>query len=98
MSDNTPDYQEQTKQNEAAFAEMVKQIRPEIWLLMDLVDQTGVNPFVLWKVGYAMKNISGDTKYGQVVLEIENDVVRFVRSIHADKLNEPVIKKEIDQT
>ena len=85
-------YQEETAKNEAAFKQMVHNVRPEIWALMDIIDQTGVNAFVVWKVIYAMNNVATDTKYGNVVVEIENNVVRFVRGNHAMKLNEDIIK------
>src|SRR3954466_12561931 len=91
-----PDYQEQKARNEEAFMQLLKSSRPDIWVLMDIVDQTGINPFVLWKVGYAMSNIANSTNYGQIVVEIENGTVRFVRGISADKLNEPLIKKQAD--
>lgn len=85
-------YQEENKLNEDAFKQIVHDIRPDIWALMDIIDQTGVNPFVLWKVIYALSNIANSTKYGNVIIEIENGTVRFVRGQAADKVNEPLIK------
>lgn len=87
------DYQEQTKQNEDAFSAVLKQVRPEIHLLMQTIDDTGVNPFVVWRVIMAMSQVAEDTKYGNVVVEIEDNTVRFVRGQHNSKVNEPVIKK-----
>lgn len=84
-------YQEQTNLNEGVFNQMIKTLRPDIWVLMDILDQTGVNPFVVWKVIYQMNNIAMSTKYGKVVVEIENGTVRFVRGESADKVNEPLI-------
>lgn len=85
-------YEEETKQNEEKFKQMVKALRPDIWVLMDIIDQTGINPFVVWKVIYQLNNIAMSTKYGNVVVEIENGTVRFVRGQSADKVNEPLIK------
>ena len=89
-----PSYQEQKKHNEEQFKIALKAVRPEIWVLMDILDQTKVNPFVVWKVIYAMNNIAMSTKYGQVVVEIENGTVRFIRGQSADKVNEPLILVE----
>ena len=85
-------YQEETAKNEAAFKTLVHDLRPDIWALMDIIDQTEINPFVFWKVCYALDNISRGTKYGNVVVEVENGTVRFVRGLMADKVNEPLIK------
>lgn len=85
-------YQEETTKNEEAFKKLVHDIRPDIWALMDIIDQTSINPFVLWKVAYALNNIAMGTKYGNVVVEVENGTVRFVRGLMADKVNEPLIK------
>lgn len=93
------DYQEQVKKNEEAFNELLKVARPEIHLLMQTIDETGINPFVVWKVIVAMHNIAQDTKYGNVVVEIEDNTVRFVRGQHANKVNEPLIKRrDLNQT
>lgn len=85
-------YQEENKVNEDAFKQMVHDIRPDIWALMDVIDQTGVNPFVLWKVIYALDNIGKTTKYGNVTVEVEDNVIRFVRGNFNAKVNEPLIK------
>uniref|UniRef100_A0A6M3LBS2 Uncharacterized protein n=1 Tax=viral metagenome TaxID=1070528 RepID=A0A6M3LBS2_9ZZZZ len=85
-------YQEETAKNEASFKQMVHNIRPEIWALMDIIDQTGINAFVVWKIIYAMNNVAMDTKYGNVVIEVENNVVKFIRGNHNTKVNEPIIK------
>ena len=86
------DYEAQQKKNEEAFGQIVKSVRPDIYALMNIIDQTHVNAFVLWKVAYALNNIATSTNYGNVLIEIENGTVRFVRGQSADKVNEPVIK------
>lgn len=86
------DFEAQQQKNEEAFKQVVKSVRPDIFALMDIIDQTHVNAFVLWKVIYALNNIATSTNYGNVVIEIENGVVRFVRGQSAAKVNEPVIK------
>lgn len=85
-------YQEETSKNEEAFKKLVHDIRPDIWALMDIIDQTEVNPFVLWKVAYALSNIATTTKYGNVVIEVEDSIVRFIRGQSNSKVNEPLIK------
>lgn len=91
---NDLDYYEQKKVNEQAFNDAMQKVRPDFWALMQVVDETKVNMFILHKVARALTDIATDTKYGQVVIEIENGVARFVRGIKADRLNETVIKEE----
>lgn len=88
------DYHEQKKLNEDQFKEIIKYSRPDIWAIMNTLDETGVNWKVIWKVIYALQNIALGTKYGQVNILIENNVVRFVRGESADKLNEPILINE----
>jgi hypothetical protein len=92
------EFDEQQKKNEEQFTETLKAMRPDIFVLMDILDKTKVNPFVLWKVVYHLKNISDTTKYGNVVIEIENGVIRFIRSQSADKINEPLILEKLPNT
>ena len=85
------DYYEQKKLNEEQFLAMVKAIRPDIGVIMETLDSTQVNWKVIWKVIYALQNISSTTKYGQVNILVENNIVRFVRGESSDKINEPVL-------
>ncbi len=86
------DYQEQVKHNEFSFKEMVKTVRPDIWLLMDLLDETQVNYLVLVKALRHVANIANGSKFGNVTIEIQNGLVTFVRGEESDRLNEPAIK------
>jgi len=85
------DYEAQMKQNEFAFKQMLKSVRPELYVLMDLLDETKTNPMILFKVMRHLSNIATGSKYGQVTVYIENGVATFVRGEEADKLNEKVI-------
>ena len=91
------DYQAQVSSNEDTFNRMLKKIRPDIWVLMDLVDETKINPYILLKVIRQLKILSMGTGYGQVSINVEDGVVRFVRGEESDKLNEPIIlvKKDV---
>lgn len=84
-------YEEQQQQNEDKFGTALKAMRPDIWVIMNTLDQTRVNWVPVWKVIYAINNIATTTKYGKVVVDIQNNVVKFVYGENADKLNEPVL-------
>lgn len=85
------DYDKQNEANQNLFAQVVKDTRPDLWALMDIIDNTSVNWSVLWRTAQALHNLASDTKYGQVVIEVENNTVRFVRGVHSSKVNEPLI-------
>jgi len=85
------DYEKEKKNNEEKFMVVLQATRPDLWAIANLIDTTNVNWKVLWKVAYHLENISSRTKYGKVVVEIEDNVVRFVRSDVADRVNEPLL-------
>src|SRR5258708_3808385 len=88
------DYQAEMQHNEIAFKTMVKSVRPELYVLMDLLDETQLDPMILFKTMRQLNNIAIGSKYGQVTIYIENGVATFVRGEESDKLNLPVIKEE----
>lgn len=85
------DYEQQMKQNEFAFKQMLKSVRPELYVLFDLLEETKINPIILFKVMRHLNNLATGSKYGQVTIFIENGVATFVRGEEADKLNEKVL-------
>ena len=90
------DYAEQVQTNEFVFKNMVKTVRPDIWLLMDLLDDTRVNYLILVKTLRHLYNIAGGSKFGTVTIEIQNGVATFVRGEESDRLNEVVILPKND--
>jgi hypothetical protein len=85
-------YDREENNNKKIFSEMVQRVRPDIWVLMDLLDQTGVDPFILLKIIRQVNNIAIGSKYGQVVVAIEKGVVRYVRGEDVDKIELPILK------
>ncbi len=85
-------YQEEVLNNEESFKLMLKNVRPDIYVLMDLIDSTGLNAYVVFHVMKHLNNISLGTNYGNVVVSIENGVVTFVSGEERTKLNESLMK------
>lgn len=92
------DYQEQQKNNEEAFLKAISLVRPDIANLMQVIDMTGIDPEILIQVTYALERIVGlgGTRYGNVVVQIENGTVTFVRGDASRKLNIPALKLPVD--
>lgn len=85
------DYDAQQKANQEVFAQVVKDTRPDLYGLMQILDDTKINWAIAWKVIYHLNQVAQTTKYGKVIVEIENNTVRFVRGETASKMNESLI-------
>lgn len=86
-------YQKETRNNNNQFMEMLKAVRPDIFVLIDMVDDRGFDPYIMLKIIRQISNIAIGSGYGQVVISIEKGVVRFVRGEDVDKIELPVFKK-----
>lgn len=86
-----PTYQEEQQNNELLFKEMLKKLRPDLYVLMDILDETGINPLVLWKVVRQLNNIAIGNRYGNVTIEIQKGIVLFVRGEESDRVNEELV-------
>ena len=84
-------YQEEKENNDRIFSEMVQRIRPDIWVLMDTLNKTGVNPFILIKVIRQINNIAIGSRWGEVSVLINDGRVVRVAGIDTEKVNEPVL-------
>ncbi len=84
-------YQEEKANNERIFNEMVQKMRPEIFVLMDMIDQTGVNPFILYKVIRQLNNIAIGSRWGEVTILVNDGAVVRVAGMDTEKTNEPVL-------
>lgn len=87
-------YKKESDNNVKVFSEMIQRVRPDIWVLMDLLDNTGVDPFILLKIVRQINNIAIGSAYGQVVVAIEKGVVRYVRGEDVDKIELPIHKSK----
>ncbi len=85
------DYYEQMKRNEEVFMRQIKQVKPEWFVLLDLLEKTGVNPLILWKLVRHLSNIANGSKYGNITISVENGVVTFVRGEESDRLGETIL-------
>lgn len=87
----SPGYEELQVANRKAFEEILRGSRPDLHALMNILDDTGINWTIPWKVIEHLHRIGTSTQYGKVVVEIENNTVRFVRGEAATKMNEPLM-------
>ena len=89
-----PTFQQEKENNERIFLEMVRQVRPEIYVLMDLIDQTGVNPFILYKVIRQLNNVAIGSGWGEVTVLVNNKRAVRVTGQDTEKMDDEVILKK----
>jgi hypothetical protein len=63
---------------------------------MDMIDKTGVNPFVLYKVIRQLNNIAIGSGWGEVSILINNKKVVRVAGQDTEKMNDDVILQKSD--
>lgn len=85
------DYAKEAKHNFEVFLTFIKEIRPDIYVLMLAVDDNEVNTNILVKVARQLGKVARGTKYGSVTAHIEDGTVTFVRGEESDRINEPII-------
>jgi len=93
---HVPDYDREQKNNMEVFLKMLKDVRPDIWVLTDLLDKTKINYYIIFQIIRHLNNIAMGNKYGNVTVQIENGIVTFVRGEESSKINESLIKEPIE--
>ncbi len=88
------DYYKQQSKNEHSFREMLKTVKPDLYVIFDILQATGINFFVVVKIMRALNNIALGTGYGDVVINIQNGKVLFIHGNESDRVNENLIIKE----
>ena len=85
------DYFKQQSKNEFAFKQMLKSVKPDLYVLFDILQKTKINPLVVWKTIRALNNIAIGNGYGTVTINIEKGQALFVKGEESDKINEPLV-------
>lgn len=80
------------KTNEYLFQEMLRKIRPDIFVLSDLIDTHAVNTLVVFKVIRQLINIGNGTHYGKISILIQNNKIISVEGTEQDSVMETVFK------
>ena len=90
---DTPKSLEQ-KSNEYLFSEMVKKMRPDIFVLMDIIDKNNINVYVIFKFIRHLINISSGTQWGNINVFIKENKVIHIEGIESDHVMENVLKSD----
>ena len=90
--DNQSDYEKEEKTNKDKFMELLRAFRPDVFILLVALDETGVNFEIPRKIIYQLEKIAKGSKYGKVNVVVENGIATFVYGEEANKLSVPVLK------
>jgi len=88
------DYYQQQSKNEFAFRQMLKTVKPDLYVLFDILEKTRVNPLVVWKVIRALNNIAIGNGYGTISIEIQKNTVLFIRGEESDRINASILLED----
>ena len=92
-------YQEEVAHNRKMVSELLRKIRPDVWVLMDLMDKTNINPMIIFKFIRQINNIILGTRWGEVMVVICDGVAKHIKGQEIDKIEEPVqvANKKLDR-
>lgn len=80
--------------NEQVFYQQLRNIRPDIFIIMDILDRTQVNPLVLVKFMRQIRNIATGSRWGTVEAVMEDGIIRVIRGTDTDKVNQQALTGE----
>lgn len=88
------EYKQEQEHNEKKFKEMMKTLRPDLYVLLDLLEVSRVNPLVLWKSLRAISNVACGTGYGKVEIVFCKGKVAYIEGTDTDKVELPALIDE----
>jgi hypothetical protein len=81
-------------QNAEVFYTLLRKVRPDVFVLIDLIDSNRINTFVVLKVLYQLLKIATHNGYGKVNIFMEDGKVTKVDGIDSSFVNEKMIMDE----
>ncbi len=76
--------------NELLFRETVKKVRPDIYVLMDLIDKYHVNVYILFKIIRQLVSVAQGSRWGRVTIYINDNNITQIEGLDSDKVNESI--------
>lgn len=91
--EQTP-YEKEVKHNEFEYTERIKLIEPWLWSIRNAVVTTGIDYTILMQIIRALTMIGIGSKYGEITIKIENNIVTFVHGQESIRINLPIFLKD----
>lgn len=92
MAAKEPTYQEEEEHNRRVFMESLKRVDPNLYVLKDMLDKTGLNPYVLLQVMRKLYSLMMGDRWGTLKVILQAGVVKYIEAIDITKVEEPLIK------
>jgi hypothetical protein len=86
------DYDEQQEHNKRLFFTLMKEVRPDLEILADLLDKTNINLMVVFHIIKALLKIKEGSGYGNINIEVIDNKVGFIRGEEKTLVNEDIQK------
>ena len=90
----TMDQPQESAQNEDVFYTLLRKVRPDVFVLIDLIDSNRINTFVILKILYQLLKVATHNGYGKVNIFMEEGKVTKVDGIDSAFVNEKMILDE----
>jgi hypothetical protein len=81
------DYVAVLKKNEQLFYTLLQQVRPDLFVLIDLIDKNKVDIYVIFKILRQLLVVANGNGWGKVIVNIQNNKVTYVEGIDTDRVN-----------
>lgn len=92
---NNMSYQEEMKHNERVFWDVLQRTRPDVFVLVDIMDKHNVDPLIVFKFLRQLINIGEGSGWGEVVIVINNKKVKIMRGTDTERVNVPIFTDKV---
>ena len=85
-----PNYQDQIKQNEQLFYALLERVRPDLFVLADVIDTNQINVFILLQFIKHLLKVSLANGTGRIHVFVQESKVTRIEGIDTQQFNENV--------
>lgn len=90
-TEQIPDYQEQMARNEQLFHTLLKQFRPDLFVLADVIDQNHLNVYILLKFMKQLLKIAAGNGWGKINVFIQEGKVMRMEGVDMEEIRENIV-------
>lgn len=88
------EYTEGVKHNEALFNTLLERLRPDLYVLSDLIDKNNLNVYVILKFLYQLLKVASFDGWGSVHVIIQKGKVTRIEGIDSTLVNESIYNEK----
>jgi len=88
-------YKDDVKQNHNVLLKILKESRPDLEILFNLIDDGQVNLAIVLNFIYLLNKINGGSGFGSITTDIQENQVTFMTGEEKLKITEPIINHDL---